>query len=321
MPTDRRAYRKKEEPLGKASAPRNRVRAPAFAIEGYDAFSLNYSFFGAMLTQKWKVEVGAHMGNAAPRHEQGLAERRGYPLFQIDASPTVMIWMSGCDKLCTYLNQTWLDFVGRPLEQQLGDGWIEAVYPDDVELCFNTYKAAFDRREPFQMQYRLRRSDGEYRWIFDTGVPRFEQDGSFSGYIGSCIDITERKVAEDLLSDLSGRLIEAQEVERQRIARELHDDYSQALAVLAVDIQRLKESLPAASSEAMAQFQKIGKEINELSESLRSLSHRLHPSLLEYVGLASVIRSFCVEFAEQQHMRIDFTEHKTPRKVPPDVGI
>jgi PAS domain S-box-containing protein len=117
--------------------------------------------------------------------------------FQImaDAAP-VLIWMSGTDSHCTFFNQPWLAFTGRTLQQELNNGWTEGIHPDDFQRCITTYLSAFKVRQPFEMEYRLRRADGEYRWIFDRGVPRHGPDGAFLGYIGSCIDITERKAAE-----------------------------------------------------------------------------------------------------------------------------
>jgi PAS domain S-box-containing protein len=115
-----------------------------------------------------------------------------------DSAP-VMIWMSATDKLCTYFNKPWLDFTGRPLDRELGNGWTEGVHPEDLPRCLDTYVQSFDRREAFRMEYRLRRHDGEFRWILDLGVPRFNPDGSFAGYIGSCIDVTERRRAEEQL--------------------------------------------------------------------------------------------------------------------------
>ena len=115
-----------------------------------------------------------------------------------DAAP-VLIWMAGTDKLCTWFNQVWLDFTRRTMEQELGNGWAGSVHPDDFQACLDTYVKAFDARQPFEMDYRLRRFDGEYRWILDSGRPRYDGSDNFLGYIGSCIDVTERKrIADEL---------------------------------------------------------------------------------------------------------------------------
>jgi two-component system sensor kinase FixL len=113
-----------------------------------------------------------------------------------NAAP-VLIWMSAPDKLCTFFNKGWLEFTGRTIDQELGSGWTEGVHAEDRDRCLAVYERAFDAREPFTMEYRLRRSDGEYRWVLDSGTPRFAPDGAFLGYIGSGIDITERKRAEE----------------------------------------------------------------------------------------------------------------------------
>jgi PAS domain S-box-containing protein len=127
-------------------------------------------------------------GRATGETELGESESR----FQIvaDAAP-VLIWMSGVDKLCTFFNKPWLEFTGRSIEQELGNGWAEGVHPDDLQQCLQGYTSAFEARQPFVMQYRLRRNDREYRWLSDQGVPRYDAQGKFAGYIGSCVDVTE----------------------------------------------------------------------------------------------------------------------------------
>jgi PAS domain S-box-containing protein len=180
---------------------------------------------------------------ARKRAEAALREREESFRVIADTAP-VMIWMSGIDKLCTFFNQGWLEFTGRSFESELGNGWAEGVHPEDLRGCLETYTRAFDRREPFSMEYRLRRYDGEYRWVLDQGAPIFKANGSFAGYIGSGIDVTGRKLAEEALSRVSQRLIEAHEEERTRIARELHDDINQRIGLLAANLDHLKQNSP-----------------------------------------------------------------------------
>lgn len=115
-------------------------------------------------------------------------------------SGQALIWTSGLDKKCNYFNQPWLEFTGRTLEQEFGDGWVEGVHPDDLEFCFNIYSSAFERREKFSMDYRLRHNDGTYHWIQDNGTPLYNLDGEFIGYIGHCLDITAQKEAMQVVA-------------------------------------------------------------------------------------------------------------------------
>jgi PAS domain S-box-containing protein len=110
----------------------------------------------------------------------------------------VMIWRAGLDARCDYFNDTWLAFTGRTLDQEMGDGWAEGVHPEDFQRCVDYYLDHFHRREPFEMEYRLRRHDGEFRWIFDRGVPFTDDAGAFAGFIGSCVDVDERRRAQEI---------------------------------------------------------------------------------------------------------------------------
>ena len=111
----------------------------------------------------------------------------------------IMIWRANPSTECDYFNQQWLRFTGRRMEQELGNGWAEGVHPEDLDRCLEIYLSAFEKREIFEMEYRLRRHDGAYRWLFDRGVPFNDDHGNFAGYIGSCIDITENVEARRLI--------------------------------------------------------------------------------------------------------------------------
>ncbi len=123
-----------------------------------------------------------------------------------DAAP-VMIWMAGADALCNYFNRAWLQFRGRTMEQERGNGWTDGIHPDDRDLCLETYLKAFSARQPFRMQFRIQRADGEYRWVEDAGVPRFDDAGVFAGYMGSTIDISDRRRASFTPDEEAVRLV------------------------------------------------------------------------------------------------------------------
>ncbi|AKU94381.1 sensory transduction histidine kinase [Labilithrix luteola] len=143
----------------------------------------------------------SQLSNERIKGEVGVTTTdEGESLFKIMANTApVLLWIAGPDGRCTFFNDPWLAFTGRTMEQEVGVGWAEGIHPDDFQGTMNAYLEHFVARRGFKLEYRLRRADGEYRWILDTGVPRHAADGTFAGYIGSCIDVSERKLAEDTL--------------------------------------------------------------------------------------------------------------------------
>jgi PAS domain S-box-containing protein len=181
------------------------------ASHGHGPFSRETAEQSALSIEIFLIGVGIPLLFLSALIEErvtGESElRESESRFQIvaDAAP-VLIWMSDVDKLCTFFNKPWLDFTGRKMEQELGNGWAEGVYRDDLQKCLEIYTHAFDARRPFVMQYRLRRNDGEYRWISDQGVPRHDPQGRFAGYIGSCVDVTELVNKDQALRDSEERM-------------------------------------------------------------------------------------------------------------------
>ena len=262
---------------------------------------------------------------AADLIERTLAEealRESEERFRLIANTApVMIWMSGAENEITYLNQNWLDYTGRPLDAVLGQRQAEVLHPDEAGRCREVYEKAFARRQPFQLEHRLRRHDGEYRWVMTTGVPRCNLDGSFVGYIGTGVDITERKLAEEVLSTISQKLIEAHEEESRRMARELHDDINQRLAVVSVRLGYLKQSLPASAAELEQAIGGVSQEIADLAADIQGLSHRLHPAKLELLGLEGAAAGFCEELSNLHGVTIDVHFENIPTALPQEVSL
>jgi PAS domain S-box-containing protein len=161
----------------------------------------------------------------------------------VEHSP-VMVWRAGVDAKCDYFNETWLSFTARTLEQEMGDGWTEGVHPDDFDCCVAHFLAHFQRHEPFEMEYRLRRHDGVYRWIFDRGVPFADDTGTFAGFIGSCVDVDERRRAQDAQQKHNQeQLMLARDFERWVLAIVGHDirDPLSAIKLAALGLARVDD--------------------------------------------------------------------------------
>jgi PAS domain S-box-containing protein len=255
------------------------------------------------------------------RAEQSLLESEKRFRLVANAAP-VMIWTSGIDQLRDYFNQTWLKFTGRSLLAELGNGWAEGVYSEDLTSCMEAYTKACDAQKPFEVQYRLRRYDGAFRWIFDAAVPRFNENGSFAGYIGSCTDITDRKLADEVISTVGRRLIEAHEEERSRIARELHDDINQRLALLANGLQQFEQVTSTGNDWSQKKdLHELWQLTNEIATDLQHISHQLHPSKLHYLGLAAAVRDLCHEFSRLHKCEVDCVVRELPPNLEENVSL
>jgi PAS domain S-box-containing protein len=188
----------------------------------------------------------------------------------LDAAP-VMIWMSDTARLCTFFNKRWLDFTGRTLEQEMGNGWSEGVHPDDFERCLSVYVSSFDARKDFTMEYRLRRRDGVYRWILDTGVPQEDVDGTFLGYVGSCVDITDRRQAEEkfrsaleflpvaiLMVDQHGRIVLANEQTERLFGYQRDELIAQPATMLVPQLLGDSGAMPQSETLRIANASTVG---------------------------------------------------------------
>ena len=262
---------------------------------------------------------------AADLIERTLAEealRESEERFRLiaDTAP-VMIWMSGTGKEITYLNHTWLDYTGRPLDAMLGQVRSDVLHPDEAERCREIYGKAFDRREPFQMEHRLRRHDGVYRWAVTAGVPRYQVDGSFAGYIGTGVDITEQKLAQEALSTVSQKLIEAHEEASSRIARELHDDINQRLAMVSVRLGGLKGRRAVSAADLEQEIGDVSQEIANLVGDIQALSHDLHPPRLEFLGLKAAAAGLCEELSKRYGVTVDLRCENIPKMLPRAVSL
>ncbi len=204
---------------------------------------------------KTKFILGSFQDISDRKNSDLLLKESEFKFKTLANSGRALIWNSGTDKLCNYFNKIWLEFTGRSLGQEMGNGWTEGIHPDDIEECFNIYVNAFDKREMFSMQYRLRRFDGEYRWIIDEGCPQYDHAHGFIGYIGHCLDITENKLAENKIKLLLA--------EKELILREVHhrlkNNMNTISGFLSIQAQGIKEfSARTAFEDSIRRIQSMG---------------------------------------------------------------
>ncbi|WNM62286.1 PAS domain-containing sensor histidine kinase [Candidatus Nitrospira neomarina] len=252
--------------------------------------------------------------------EQEMTQPIDYVQMIAKCAP-VMMWMAGTDKQFNYFNKAWLECTGRTLEQEMGNGWSEGVHPDDLKQCQETYTTAFDARQDFKMSFRLRCHDGAYRWIMDTGAPLFTPDEIFAGYIGSCVDISEVAKAKQILHEVTCRIFQAQEEERQRIARELHDDFSQRLALMAVELQLLTRKGADGQEDLEHAARPLTEQIKRLSSDLYHLSHHFYPTKLEKLGLLPTVKGYVRELKTLCSFSVKVFESNFPKVLPKHIDL
>ena len=235
-----------------------------------------------------------------------------------NASP-VMMWTAGPDKVRSDVNRCRLDYTSQAAGPESVNEWTDAIHPDDLARCLDTYTQSFDRRETFQAEYRLRRNDGEYRWILDTGAPQFAS-ATFTGYVGSAVDVTDLKLATVALSNLSRGLMQAYEQERAWIAREIHDDLCQRMMALTMRLHSLSELPGGTAGEIRIRVAELCGQFTDLTGEILSISDRIH-ARLERLGLTTVARRFCEHLSAQHDAVIDFREDGVPNDLANDVAL
>jgi PAS domain S-box-containing protein len=280
-----------------------------------------YIFLALALTIAQALLITALLWQRARKRKAEAVLRESEERFRrmADTTPS-LIWMCDDQGKIIYLNERWLTFVGLAPDAGYGDAWIALVHSDDVENILENFRRALIDRQSFSREFRLRRSDGTYRWVFDIASPRANGDGGFAGFIGSAVDVTDQKLAQQALESLSGQLIEAQEKERARIARDLHDDICQRLVLLSMEIERAKRDSGGRVS-ATNNLEEIRQHCSEISDDVQSLSHQLHSSQLDLLGIVAALRGFCRELSKQHGVTIDFSDRGVPGHLPKDISL
>jgi len=259
------------------------------------------------------------------RTEQTLLDSEERSRLVAELIPALM-WWCGPDKQCTNVNKEWLRFTGRAMQEELGDGWLANVHPDDLQIFLLLFSSPFDRRQSAAVECRMRRNDGKYRWMRCTSSPRFLVNKHFTGYIGCCTDVTDEKEAKAANAEFGSKLIRAQEEERARLARELHDDINQRLALLANGLENLgadNNNVPDGVKciHRNGKARELWQLANDIAADIQHLSHQLHPSKVHYLGLTAAVRDLCQEFSKQHNIGVECIVQDLPKNLEDGVSL
>jgi PAS domain S-box-containing protein len=218
----------------------------------------------------------------------------------VEHSP-VMIWRAGLDTNCDYFNETWLSYTGRTREQEMGNGWAQGVHPDDLEHCVSHYVAHFQRREAFEMEYRLRRHDGRYRWIFDRGVPFTDDTGAFAGFIGSCVDVDDRRNAQEAQQQHNQeQLALARDFEKWVLAIVSHDirDPLNAIQLATLGLRTIADPAGAVKKHAEIVARGVNR-IQHIVGDLLDLSREREGAGIPVVPKPADLRAMCRQIIDE----------------------
>lgn len=234
----------------------------------------------------------------------------------------ILPWEADAESwLFTYVGGQAVKMLGYPVAQWYGpDFWSSHIHPEDVARAMAECMKHSQVLDNYEFEYRMVALDGRIVWIHDV-VSVIREDGKPKTIRGFMIDITERKQTEEALRDLSGRLITAQEEERRRIARELHDDLNQRMALLSIELEQLGQKMPEKESDLRRRIQNLRTNAQEISTEIHRLSYQLHPFKLDHLGLAAALKSFCEEISASQGLKIEFHYKGFPATLPADVTL
>ena len=248
--------------------------------------------------------------------------REGEERFRVltDAMP-LLIWMSDANGRICQFNQAAVNFIGLKSEAEVTAAWMAHIHPDDLRGVIREFEYANECHTGVSAEFRLRRADGEYRWVLDMAAPRFNPDGSFAGLIGYASDVTDQKKAQEALRNVGGRMIEAQEKERSRIARELHDDICQKLALRSMELEMSKRMVLRPGGPIEVRIEEMRQHCSSIASDVQALSHELHSSRLDYLGLTVALESFCQEFSQQQDVNVEFRHEDVPVLLAKDIAL